>query len=382
MIYLDNNATTQPSAGVVDAVQRALTDLWPNPSSVHRPGQVVRHALELARHDLASLVHAAPRDLVLTSGGTESIHLAIRGTLDALPPNSPRHALLTTRVEHAAVRDLADDLARRTRDVRYAPVDSSGLIDLHALDRLLDPSVALLSIQSANNETGVIQPLADIARLCTERRVLLHVDATQSVGKMPLPSTIPADLLSFSPHKFHGPKGIGALYIRPGVRLRPLFPGAQELGRRSGTENVPAILGAAVAAREAAHFLADPANLPRLASLRDRFERDLTHAIPDAVVNARSAPRLWNTSSIAFPRLEAEPLILLLSEKGLCASAGAACSSGSLEPSPVLLAMGIPPELAHGSIRFSLSRHTTQDELHRAVSIIRDAVKTLHASLP
>lgn len=383
-IELDNNATTRPCQEAVAAATLALTACWHNPSSVHRAGQDARAHVERARQSLAHLIHAKPRDLILTSGGTEAIHLALRGSLATAAPG--RRTLLTTAVEHASGRDAAQRLASQGVRVINLPLLPGGLVDLAALDTHLDASVALVSVQWANNETGAIQPVHEIARRCHALGVPFHVDAVQWVGKMPADApALGASLLSFSPHKFHGPKGVGALWVRPGTRLEPLFPGTQELDRRGGTENVPGILGAGAAALEATRWLADPAPRALLARARDDFESTIRAALPDTVINAPPATdgsptRLWNTSNLGFPGLEAEALLLLLSERGVHASAGAACSSGSLEPSPVLLAMNIPHRVAHGSLRFSLSRDTTPDELARAAALIIDAVRTLRRS--
>ncbi len=383
MIDLDHNATTRPTPGVVDAVRRALEEFWHNPSSVHRAGQAARREVELARLAVAELIGAKAREIIFTSSATESIQLAIRGVIDAADPRAGPPRLITTRVEHPAVRAIADALAATGRCVvDDAPVLASGIVDTRALASLLERPATLVSVQWANNETGVVQPVRDIADLCREHAVTLHVDAAQWVGREPTPSPV-GDLMSFCAHKFHGPKGVGMLWARPGVRLRPQIVGTHELGRRAGTENVPGIAGAGVAAREAGAFLADPGARARLGALRDRLEALVLAAVPDAVVNpAPGTPRLWNTSSIAFPRLEAEALLRLLSEHGVNASAGAACSSGSLDPSPVLLAMGIPPILAHGTIRFSLSRETTQPEVDQAAAIVARCVQRLRASLP
>lgn len=389
IIYLDNNATTRPTPGVVEAVDRALRELWHNPSSVHRPGQAARAALELARQDLAALVGAKPRDLILTGSGTESIDLAIRGVLGVAPRAVPP-VVISSRIEHAAVRDLLEDLAKTgAAEVRWAQVGRDGVVDASAVEPLLDARVALVTLQWANNETGAIQPVEAIGALCRSRGVPFHCDGTQWVGKEPvdLGAAAPFDLLTFSPHKFHGPKGVGALWLRRGTRLRPVIHGAQELGRRGGTENVPGILGAGAAAREAAAWVTDPAERSRLAGLRDALEQGVLGALNHrdqtiAIINGPTAPgsRLWNTTNIGFARLEAEALLMLLSEQGLCASAGAACSSGSLDPSPVLLAMGIPAEIAHGSLRFSLSRETTESEVRHAVNVIVASVRRLAAS--
>lgn len=383
MIYLDNNATTRPTPEVCEAVCRACSELWANPSSVHRAGQQVRQAVELARAEAAALIGARPRDLTFTSGGTESIHLAIRGVLSRVP----NPVLVTTSVEHASIRELADVLARSGVEVRRLALAEGGAVDLDALPKALE-GASIASVQWVNNETGAVQPIDDIARACAHAGVVFHCDATQWVGKMPTrvgtSEGPPIDLLSFSFHKFHGPKGVGALWVRPGVGIRPFMPGAQELGRRGGTENVPGILGAGLAAQQARAWLSDPAQRAAQAELRDRFEQAVLERRPDAVVNGPGEPdhRIWNTSNIGFPTLEAEALLILLSERGLCASAGAACSSGSLEPSPVLLAMGVPAEVAHGSIRFSLSRETTQAEIDQAAQIIGDCVERLARTLP
>ncbi len=379
MIHLDNNATTRPCDAARAAAGHAADVLWGNPSSVHRAGQAARHAVELARAEMAALLGVTPRSIVFTSSGTESIDLAIRGSLAA----TGRGVIVTTRVEHASVRDLCEDLARRgAAEVRWAPLTPSGLVDLDALDAMLDPGVAIASIQWANNETGTIQPVAEIARRCRARGVRFHTDAVQAVGKIPLGlgGEEGPDLLSASAHKFHGLKGVGVLWLRPGVAVAPTLLGTQELGRRGGTENVPGILAAGAAAREAAEWLADPTRAAAQGTLRDRFERHVLGRLSWAVGNAPGAARLWNTSNLAFPRLEAEPILMMLSERGVFASAGAACSSGSLEPSPVLLALGIEPERAHGSIRFSLSRETTEREIDEAARLVVECVTRLRAS--
>lgn len=404
-IYLDNNATTRPDDRVADAMTLALRESWANPSSIHRPGQVARQHIDLARQSLARLIGAKPRQLTLCSSGTEAIDLAIRGSLLAMGALGARDALgtvptiLTSRVEHSAVRELAEALAKEAGvRVVWVELDRDGLVSAAAVERHLanDQSIALVSVQWANNETGSIHPVHEIAGACracalSGRRVLFHCDATQWVGKMPITTDEldRFDLITFSPHKFHGPKGVGVLWARAGVRTAPLIHGEQELGRRGGTENVPGIVGAGVAAVMALEWLSDPQHRARVAHLRDRFEQGVLKACSDASVNgpvdlpgdAPGTRRLWNTTNIAFPRLEAEALLLLLSERGVCASAGAACSSGSLDPSPVLQAMGIPPERAHGSLRFSLSRETTEVEIDEAIQIVCACVARLRGSM-
>lgn len=382
MIYLDHNATTKPSDAVAAAVARATSELWGNPSSVHRFGQSVRREVELARQSVADLLGVKARELVFTSGGTESISLCIRGVIEAVPKNSAKRGLVTSRVEHAAVRDLADTLAKESTPVHWLPLLAGGVVDVAALASMLDGSIALVSVQWANNETGVIQPVREIASVCREKGVLFHCDATQWVGKEPIGTLDGIDLLTCSAHKFHGPKGVGVAWMRPGVRMKPQLQGSQELGRRGGTENVAAILGMGIATEEASEWLGDPSQREAQRTLRDLFEREIVSTIPDAVVNGGGRDRLWNTTNIGFPTLEAEALLMLLSERGVCASAGAACSSGSLEPSPVLLAMGIPEPIAHGSLRFSLGKHTTRDEVTEAARIVLESVRKLRYSMP
>lgn len=393
VIYLDNNATTRPADEVVDAMSGALREHWQNPSSIHRAGQSARRLVEQSRASVARLIGARPRQLVFTSGGTEAIDWAMRGFLE-LGRRRERTAIVTSRLEHNAVRDLAAHLEERGEaEIRWAPATRGGVIDLNALRDLIDESVALVCVQWANNETGVIQPIGEIGPMCHEAGAPFLCDGTQWIGKMPTDvERAPFDAFTFAPHKFHGPKGVGALWLRRGFTLPPLLHGAQEAGRRGGTENVPGIVGFGAAADVAMRWLADDSNRERIAGLRDRLEQGVLARVPDAVVNggqpcprnseAGDSPveRLWNTTNIGFPKLEAEALLIALSERGVCASAGAACSSGSLEPSPVLLAMGVPEEIAHGSLRFSLSRETTEAEIDQAIEIIADSVKRLRAS--
>jgi cysteine desulfurase len=382
LIYLDNAATTRPADEVVAAMTETLEAGWANPSSVHRAGQAVRRRVELARAEVAELIGGAERELMFVSGGTEAANLAIRGALEARPGRS---ALVTSRLEHSAVRELAQRLEAAGTEVIWLANDGRGIVDVDELRRVLETragEIGLVSVMWVNNETGVIQPVEALGELCRELDVWFHTDATQHVGKAPTDvSGLPADLVGFAAHKFPGPKGIGALYVRRGVRLEPqMIGGAQEGHRRGGTENVAGIVGFAVAARLAAQWI-ETGGPGRLAALRDSFEKRILDAVGDTSVNSAGAPRAAGTSNIAFAGLEAEPLLLMLSERGLCASAGAACSSGSLDPSRVLLAMGIPPRLAHGSIRFSLSRETTEQEIDRSVEIVTDVVARLRSSL-
>ncbi len=381
-VYLDNNATTKPDAAVVDAMIGMLRESWGNPSSGHRVGQAARQKLDLARQSIARLINAVPAEIVLTSGATESINLGIRGVLAALWRDEPKkRTIITSPIEHEAVRDLCKSLVEEAdAELRVLPLKAGGVVDADALPALLDDSVGIVSIQWANNETGVIHPLERIGAMCRSRGVPLHTDATQLIGKAPVDvRSAPIDLLSLSAHKFYGPKGAGALYARRGVRFRPIMHGAQERERRGGTENTAGIVGMGVAADISRAWLADGGAVSAAADLRRYFEASLLRAVPEARVNG-AEHRLWNTSNVGFPTLEAEALLLLLSERGVCASAGAACSSGSLDPSPVLMAMGVPAEYAHGSVRFSLGRETTRAEVDQAVAIIVECVERLRQS--
>ncbi|MEM8835693.1 MAG: cysteine desulfurase family protein [Planctomycetota bacterium] len=376
--YLDNNATTRPDPSVIEAMTRAMREDWANPSSVHRAGQSARRIVELARSSVAKLINAEAREVTFTSGATESIDLAIRGVLDASPPE--RDVIVTTSIEHEAVRDLCKDLESSGIEVRTLALDDRGVVIAESLRDLLDARVALVSVQWANNETGAIQPIEALSEICREHRVPLHSDATQWVGKLPTDvRTTPVDLLSFSAHKMHGPKGVGALWVSRRVRLRAQLLGTQERERRGGTENVPGIVGFGVAAEHALERLADEHLRAQIESLRDKFERGVLERVPDAVVNGPtgSGARLPNTTNIGFPSFEAEALLLMLSERGVQASAGAACSSGSLDPSPVLLAMGVPETIAHGSLRFSLSHETTDQDVRDAIEAVTECVGRL-----
>ncbi|MCA9302576.1 MAG: cysteine desulfurase [Phycisphaerales bacterium] len=382
MIYLDNNATTKPLPEVVDAMTIALTEIWHNPSSTHRAGQNAKHCVETARARLAALIGARPRELTFTGTGTEAIDLAIRGTLGV----NKKTSVVTTGIEHHAVTALCERLGTGGTEIRSAPVGLSGVVDPDAVLSLIDGTTGIVSVQWINNETGCIQPVLEIARACNERGVVFHCDATQAVGKIPIDLGAPGmpriDLLNFAPHKFHGPKGVGVLRTARTTKLLPTIVGTQELGRRGGTEGVPAIAGAGAAAEQAMLWLSDDTNRERIGELRDELEHGILEHCPGATVNGDPTRRVWNTTNIGFPRLEAEALLLLLSESGVCISAGSACASGSIEPSPVILAMGTDPKTAHGSVRFSLSRFTTPGEIRDAIGLVGAAVDRLSRTLP
>jgi cysteine desulfurase len=367
MIYLDNNATTQPLPEVVEAMHTCLREAYANPSSVHQFGQGVRHKVECAREQIARLIGASPKEIIFTSGGTESINLAIRGGLRIHPH---RRHFVTTAVEHSAVLRVAEQLAAEGYTVDYVGVDQEGRLDEAEWAEKITDRTALVSLLHANNETGVMFDVPRLAAVAAEKGVPVHVDAVQSAGKVPLDVTSwPVQLVSIAGHKFHGPKGIGALYVRRRTRIEPLIRGgSQERLLRGGTENVEGIVGMGVAAEIA---IRDCERVKKdVGGLRDLFEAGVLARVPFAHVSGRGAERIYNTSNLAFEGLEAEAILILLSEAGICASAGAACSSGSLEPSHVLKAMGIDDRIAHGAIRFSLSRFNAREEIDHVVSIL------------
>jgi cysteine desulfurase len=374
LVYLDNNATTRPDPRVVDAMLPFLGERFANPSSLYHAAQQVRYAVEVARGQVAGLIEAPPRQIVFTSGGTESNHLAIRGVLAARPD---RRHVITTAVEHDCILQLCAQLRREGCEVTCLGVDERGRLDLDRLEAAITPQTALLSVMHANNETGVIFPIEQIAAIARRHGVPLHVDAAQSVGKIPIDvDTLGADLLSIAAHKLHGPKGVGALYVRRGVRLRgQLLGGHQEHDLRAGTENVPGIVGFGVAAELAARHL--PEELGRVRELRDRLESGILERVPYARRLGDADNRLPNTTNIGFASLEAEAILIVLSSHGICASSGSACSSGSLEPSHVLTAMGIDRALMHGAIRLSLSRFNTTEEIDRVIDVMPSLLKRL-----
>jgi cysteine desulfurase len=375
--YLDHNAITPVRPEAARAVAAAL-EAFGNPSSVHAAGRAARAILDDARSRVAAALRVHPRDLVFTSGATESAMLAIRGTLAAAPGG--RGALVVTAVEHPCVLDLARDLSRQGVPVQVVPVDEDGVVDLEALRNAVGPETALVCCMLANNETGVIQPVAEVARVAHEAGALLACDAVQAAGKIPL--DLPAsgaDLALVTGQKFGGPRGVGALWIAPGVRLHPLAGGHQERGRRAGTENLPGIagMGAALAAAEASL----DAEVPRLRRLRDRLEAGLLAAVPGARVNGGGADRLPNTLSITFPGADGEALLMALDLEGICASAGAACTSGSTTPSHVLSAMGLTVAEARATLRLSLGWSSTDADVDHALRVMPGLVARVRQAL-
>ena len=378
-VYLDNNATTAVAPEVRDIMLPYLGELYGNPSSMHTFGGQVGHAVEEAREKMAVLLGAQPSEILFTSCGSESDNTAIWSALQTQPE---KRRIITTRVEHPAILSVCQYWERQGYHVTYLGVDARGRLDLDAYAAALSEDTALVSVMMANNEVGNIYPVERMAEMAREKGVLFHTDAVQAVGKVPLRlSETAIDMLSLSGHKLHAPKGIGVLYIRRGVRFRPFLRGGhQERGRRAGTENVPYIVGMGEAARLAAANM--DAERRDVARLRDRLEAGLLKAIPDCMVNGDVENRLPNTSNIAFKNVEGEAILLMLDRLGICASSGSACTSGSLEPSHVLRAMGVPFNYAHGSVRLSLSRYTTEEEVDYVIAHMPDVIKTLRALSP
>ncbi len=373
-IYLDNNATTQPAPEVIDEIMPYLTTLYGNPSSIHTFGGQIGKKIDHAREKVAQLIGADhDYEVVFTGTGTESDNMAILGTLAYY--KNKKH-IITSRVEHPAILTLYKKLERDGYRVSYIPVDNEGLLDINILKETVDDDTAIVSIMYANNETGVIFPVEEIGQFLKEKNIPFHIDAVQAAGKIPIDvNKIQCDLLTISGHKFHAVKGAGALYIRRGTRMRPVFYGGhQEKGRRPGTENVPGIIAMGKAAELAMEFLKDTSEL---VNLRDLLESELLRTFKNSHLNGNKKSRVPNTTNIGFEFIEGEAILLYLSEKGIAASSGSACSSGSLEPSHVLRAMGVPFTSAHGSIRFSLSRYTTKEEIDYTISMMPEIVNQL-----
>ncbi len=378
-IYLDNNATTRIAPEVLEEMMPYLTDLYGNPSSMHTFGGQLYRKIEDAREKVASLVNAEPEEIIFTSCGTESDNAAILSAVESYPRK--KH-VVTTRVEHPAVLNYCKHLARKGYRVTFVPVNHLGQLDLDFLFKSVDDETALVSVMHANNETGVIFPVAEIAERLNERGILFHTDAVQTVGKISIDlKSLPVDMLSLSGHKLHAQKGIGVLYVRKGTRFSPfIIGGHQERGRRAGTENVASIVGLGKACELADKFLHMEATYLKV--LCDRLETSLLNCCPDTRINGDMENRLPNTTNISFEYVEGEAILLRLNEFGICASSGSACTSGSLEPSHVLRAMGIPYTAVHGSIRFSLSRYTTEQEIDLVIEVMPGIIRELRELSP
>lgn len=378
-IYFDNNATTMVAPEVLEEMLPYFSQYYGNPSSMHRFGGQVAKKLHEAREKTALLIGAEPDEIVFTSCGTESDNTAIMSALDVNP--GKRH-IVTTRVEHPAVKALCEHLSEKGYVITTIDVDSDGNLDMDQYEKSLTKDTAVVSIMWANNETGVIFPVEKAAQLAQEKGIIFHTDAVQVIGKMPVNmKNNVVNMLSFSGHKLHAQKGIGVLYIRRGTRFSPyLIGGHQEKGRRGGTENTPAIIGLGKACELAGRNLARENGHVR--ALRDRLEGEIKKRIPNVKVNGGRSPRLPNTSNISFEFVEGESILLLLDQYGICASSGSACTSGSLQPSHVLRAMGVPYTMAHGSVRFSLSVYNTSEEIDFVIDTLPPIIERLRDMSP
>ncbi|MCL5262703.1 MAG: cysteine desulfurase [Acidobacteria bacterium] len=376
-IYMDANATTPVLPEVLEAMRPWFLESFGNASSIHQPGQRARAAVEQARAHVAKLLGCRPAEIVFTSGGTESDNAALFGMV------RPGDHLITSSIEHHAVLHVAERLRERGVEVTFLPVSTEGLVDPQDVGRAIQPNTKLISVMYANNETGAIQPVAEIGKIAREAGVRFHTDAVQAAGKLPLDvETLGVDLLSISGHKMHAPQGTGVLYIRKGLQLEPMiFGGSHERQRRAGTENVPGIVGLGKAAEIALENL-HSGGVERLAALRDRLEQGIVAAVPGAGVHSGAVPRTANTSSIYFDHLEGEALVIALDLRGLATSGGSACMSGATDPSHVLLAMGVTPKHARASIRFSLSKLNTDEDVDAALEIVPAAVERLRELSP
>ena len=378
-VYFDNNATTKVAEEVLEEIRPLFCDLYGNPSSMHTFGGQIGRKIRKAREQVADLLGCEPSEIVFTGCGTESDNTAIKGSLVASPN---KRTVITTRVEHPAVLAVCRDLENHGYTVIELSVDKLGRLDMAELEEQLDDDTALVTIMYANNETGTVFPIEEIAELVTSKGAIFHSDAVQAVGKIPLNlSKSNIDLLSLSGHKLHAPKGVGVLYVRKGTRLSSfMLGGHQEAGRRAGTENVPGIVGLGKACELAAENFETENS--KVKALRDKLEKKILQKCPDCRVNGDPDNRLPNTSNISFEYIEGEAILLMLDKYGICASSGSACTSGSLEPSHVLRAMGVPFTAAHGSIRFSLSRYNTEEEVDYTIEKLPPIVNQLRELSP
>ena len=384
-VYLDNSATTPIDKQVVEAMIPFLTEKFGNASSIHFFGQEARAAVDRARHQVAEIINARPNEIVFTSGGTEANNLAIRGFVEA--NNKYGKHIITSEIEHSAVKEVCDDLEKRGYEVTYLPVYEDGIVKIEDVKNAVREDTILISIMTANNEIGTIQPVEEIGKFVRElretgKKIWFHTDAVQAVGKITVDvEEIGCDLLSISAHKIYAPKGVGALYVRRGVRLhKQNIGGHQERERRGGTENVPFIVAFGKACELAKNDLTE--NAEKLKNLRDKFEQGITERIDDLIFNGRREDRLPNISNISFRAIEGEGLLINLDMQGIAVSTGSACSSGSLEPSPVIRALGRNDELARGAIRFSFGKENTLEDVEYVLEMLPKAVENLRKLSP
>jgi cysteine desulfurase len=379
-VYLDNNATTQLAPEVMGAMLPCYREFYGNASSVHWYGQEAKALMDKARQQVATLLNAEPNEIVFTSGGTESDNLAIRGIVDSVP-GTGKH-IITSQIEHHAVLHTGQMLQKLGIKVTYVPVDAEGLVDPAEIEKSITPETVLISIMHSNNEIGAIQPVQEIGAVARARDIYFHTDAVQAAGKVPLDvEQLGVDLLSIAGHKFHAPKGVGALYIKKGTKIRSLlYGGAHERNRRAGTENIPHIVGLGKAAELAMTEMEN--NTGRILELRNYFEGEIFRRIPHTSLNGPRTRRIPNTANIGFEQVESEALLINLDLAGVACSTGSACASGSIEPSHVLTALGLPPEQAFSSIRFSLSKFTTREEIEYVLNLLPEMVGRLREMSP
>jgi cysteine desulfurase len=379
LYYFDNNATTRVAPEVLESMLPFLTRHWGNPSSGYRFGREVARHVDEARKRVAALIGAEPREVIFTSCGTESNNTAIQSALATHPA---RRHVVTTAVEHSATLKFCRQLAQRGYEVTFLPVEEDGLLDLHRLERALRPDTAVVSVMWANNETGVMFPVEEIAAICRSRGVPCHTDAVQVAGKRPIDAPgLGVEFLSLSAHKFHAPKGVGMLYVRSHTRYQPyIIGGQQERGRRGGTENVAGIVGMGRAAELALAHLEDEDR--RVRAMRDRLENGIMRSMGRVARNGTREPRLPNTTNLSFAGVDAESILVALDQEGICASSGSACTSGSVEPSHVLLAMGLSPARAQTCVRFSLGRYNEPEEVDHLLAVLPGIVARLRATSP
>ena len=379
-VYLDHAATTPAHPNVVRAMQPYFSEKFGNPSSIHAFGQEARSAVEAAREKAAKLLGATPEEIVFTSGGTESDNFALEGVAFA-KENQGKHIIIS-KIEHHAVTECAEFLKKRGFEIAYLPVDKYGLVDPQEVKKAITDKTILVSIMHANNEIGTIEPVAEIARIVNEKGIYFHTDAVQTAGHLPINvKDLGVDLLSLSAHKFYGPKGVGALYVKKGTRLVSfLHGGGQEKGKRASTENVPGIVGLGVACELAQKMMASEES--RLQSLRDKLIKGILDKVPETILNGHPSLRLPNNVNVSIKYVEGESILLNLDMQGVAGSTGSACTSGSLEPSHVLLAIGLPHEIAHGSLRLTLGSSTTEEDINYVLEVLPPIVQKLRSMSP
>ncbi|HIE36376.1 MAG TPA: cysteine desulfurase NifS [Candidatus Omnitrophica bacterium] len=380
MVYLDYNATTPLDKRILEKMILYLKEIYSNPSSIYKFAQEAKGAVEEARAKVADLIFADVEEIIFTSGGTESNNTAIKGVAFALKDKG-KH-IITSKIEHHAVLNPCKFLEEQGFEVTYLNVDEYGVIDLEQLKKSIRKDTILVSVMYANNEVGTIQPIKEIAQICKEKEVYFHTDAVQAVGKIPVDvKDLGVDLLSLSSHKLYGPKGVGALYVRRGVKFAPLLHGGyHERSRRAGTENVAGIVGLGEAVKIAKEEMLE--NEKKITPLRNKLEEGLRERIPEIKINGHPIKRLYNTLNVCIKYIEGESILINLDFEGICASSGSACTSGSLKPSHVLLAMGISHEIAHGSLRFSLGKYNTEEDIDKVLEVLPPIVEKLRRMSP